>query len=220
MAEIIPAVLGANPLRIGEAVAAAEDAEAAMLHLDVMDGCFVDEISFGLRTVREIAAATPLPLDVHLQITNPDRTIDELVDIPVHLVTIHVEATIHLARSLRRLANAGVRRAVALNPATPVGSVTEVLDDVDQVTVMTSSPGTSEFLPYTVAKIRRLRKLLDEGGHSGVSIAADGGVTAARAQELLDAGADRLIAASAVFRHPDGVGAGIAALSATRQETD
>lgn len=213
MAQVIPAILGADPLRLADAVAAADAASAPMLHLDVMDGHFVDDISFGLRTVRAIAAATRLPLDVHLQILDPDSVVDALIDVPVQMVTLHVEASRHLAWSLRRLAAADVRRAVALNPATGLETVGEVLGEVHQITVMTSSPGTSEFLPYTVDKVRRLRDLLDRSGRPDVLIAVDGGVNAARAPQLLGAGADRLIAASAVFGHPGGVAAGLAALT-------
>ncbi|MGC0417105.1 ribulose-phosphate 3-epimerase [Embleya sp. AB8] len=213
-ATIVPALLGADPLHLGQAVLAAERAGAELLHLDVMDGCFVPAISFGTRTVRAVARHTGLPLDVHLQVCDPRPYLDELIDIGVRGVSVHVESTSQLAALLRTLETAGVSRGVVLNPGTPLSAVHELLPLVDQITLMTSSPGTSDYLDFLVHKVERLRRLLEQEGAERIRVTVDGGVTAARVRALARAGADHLVAASAVFAAAGGPEAGLAALRA------
>lgn len=214
---IAPALLGADPLALADAIADVERAEADLLHVDVMDGHFVRDINFGLRTVRAIRERTTLPVDVHLQVQQPERLLDELVDIAPDTVSVHVESTQHLSAVLRGLEGGGIRKGVVLNPATPLGVLDEVLEQVDQVVLMTSNPGTSDFLPHVLDKIGRLRALLVKRGIEHVRLVADGGVTAERAGRLVDAGADVLVAASAVFapRH-GGPPAAVGTLRAAR----
>ncbi|GAA4609623.1 ribulose-phosphate 3-epimerase [Actinoplanes octamycinicus] len=212
MIEILPALLGADPLALGDATDSLTGAPVRYLHLDVMDGRFVTDISFGVRTVAALRRRTDLPLDVHLQVAHPEDQLDALVKAGVDLVTVHVEATAHIARVVRRLQQEGVDAGLAINPGTPLAAVEELLGQITQVTVMTSNPGTSDFLGWTLDKIRRLRALLTRHELTGVHIAADGGVTEARAKALYEAGADRLIAGSAVFQAPGGSADGVARL--------
>ncbi|KJK51693.1 ribulose-phosphate 3-epimerase [Lentzea aerocolonigenes] len=209
---VVPSLFGADPLGYGQAVADVAATDAELLHLDVMDGVFVPDISFGLKAVRAIRAAFPRRLDVHLQVDRPETHLPGLVDAGVDLVSVHVENTPHLARLLRDLEKAGVERGVVLNPGTPLTAVEEIAHLVEQVVVMAVNPGTSDFLDYTVAKIARLRAALDERGLGHIRVAADGGVTAERAAALRAAGADRLIIASALFTDPAGVQAAYKAL--------
>ncbi|ANW22371.1 ribulose-phosphate 3-epimerase [Streptomyces clavuligerus] len=217
MTQILPALLGADPLALGEAIDALADTRADLLHLDVMDGAFVPEISYGTRTIAAVRRRTTLQLDVHLQVERPETYLDALIEARTDLVTVHVETTPHISRLLRTVTQAGLQAGVALNPGTPLAQVEEVLEQVVQVTVMTSSPGTSDFMPHVLDKIRRLRTLLDSRGLNHLAIAADGGVTVARAGALRAAGADRLIAGSAVFQATGGVAAGIEALREAAQ---
>lgn len=156
---------------------------------------------------------TDLALDVHLQVEQPERYLDALIEAKVDMVSIHVEGTVHLSNALLCLKSAGVKACVVINPATPLVLLDEVLDRVDQVTVMTSNPGTSDFIPSTLSKIERLRRELKDRKLDSVRICADGGVTRERSATILRAGADSVIAASAVFGCPDGVLAAVEALS-------
>ncbi|MFD4172305.1 MULTISPECIES: ribulose-phosphate 3-epimerase [Streptomyces] len=213
-ASVVPGLFGADPLAYGQAVADVARTDADLMHLDVMDGTFVPDISFGLKAVGAVRKAFDRRLDVHLQVDRPDRHIDALVRAGVDLVSVHVEGTPHIGRLLRDLETAGVASGVVLNPGTPLSAVEEVAHQVEQVVVMAVNPGTSDYLPRSVEKIRRLRAALDGRGLGHIRIAADGGVTAERAAALREAGADRLIVASALFRDPEGVEAAYRRLSA------
>jgi ribulose-phosphate 3-epimerase len=210
--EIVPALLGADPLNLAEAISQVARTQVRIIHLDVMDGQFVDDISFGSRTIRAVREFTPLELDVHLQVSQATKHLDLLAALRVEMITVHVEQDPHISRTLDRIGALGVRRGLALNPGTPVAAISDLLGDVEQVTVMTSNPGTSKFMPNTIDKVAGLREILRLRNADGVSIAVDGGVTTDRAKALCAAGADKVIAASAVFSHPEGIAAGVAAL--------
>ncbi|MFE9040559.1 ribulose-phosphate 3-epimerase [Streptomyces sp. NPDC007818] len=213
-ATIVPGLFGADPLEYGRAVADVSRAGAELLHLDVMDGVFVPDVSFGLKAVGAVRAAFGGRLDAHLQVARPEAYLDGLASAGVDLVTVHVEGTPHIGRVLRELERSGIAAGLALNPGTPLSAVEEVAHLVEQVVVMAVNPGTSDFLPYTVDKIRRLRAALDARGLGHIRIAADGGVTAERAAGLRAAGADRLVVASALFKDPAGVASALRSLGA------
>lgn len=204
-AAIVPGLFGADPLEYGRAVADVARTDAELLHLDVMDGQFVPDISFGLKAVQSVRKAFGRRLDVHLQVERPQEHLEGLTRAGVDLVSVHAESTPHIGRLLRDLESNDVAAGIVLNPGTPVSAVEEVAHLVEQVVVMAVNPGTSDFLDYTVGKIRRLRADLDARGLGHIKIAADGGVTAERVALLRDAGADRLIVASALFKDPGGV---------------
>jgi ribulose-phosphate 3-epimerase len=212
---IVPSLFGADPLEYGQAVADVAAVDVEILHLDVMDGVFVPDISFGLKAIKSIRKAFPRRLDVHLQVDRPEAYLDGLAAAGVDLVSVHVEGTAHIGRVLRDLEKAGIARGVVLNPGTAASAIEEIAHLVEQVVVMAVNPGTSDFLPYTVDKIRRLRADLDSRGLQHVRIAADGGITAERASALREAGAERLIVASALFQGAAGVADTYRALSRT-----
>jgi ribulose-phosphate 3-epimerase len=212
MATVLPAIISADQLALGAAIAELERSEAEMIHVDLMDGAFVPESTFGTRTIAELRRRTRMPIDVHLQVERPERYVDALVNMRVDVVSFHVETTPHLMRLCQRIRGAGLKAGIALNPGTSLSTIDEILDQIDLAVMMTSNPGTSDFLPFTVDKIRRLRAILDQRGLSAVTIAADGGVTLERAPLLVGAGAGYLVAGSAVFKAPGGIIAGVAAL--------
>lgn len=208
---LAPSILSADFAHLGRDVQAVEAAGADYLHVDVMDGHFVPNISIGPLVVRALRPVTRLPLHVHLMITEPERYIDEFVAAGADLVTVHVETCPHLHRTLQQIREAGARPAVTLNPATPLSSLQEVLAEVDLILVMTVNPGFGgqQLIPAAVDKVRRLRAWLKERGLSP-QIEVDGGVNADTLATLVAAGADVLVMGSAIFGAPDGPGAATA----------
>ena len=193
-------ILSADFARLAEEVKAAERGGAGMLHVDVMDGHFVPNITLGPPVVKCLRRATSLPLDVHLMIENADRYLDAFLDAGASWVSLHVEAMPHLQRALAHLRQRGAQAGVVLNPATPLGALDEVLPELDYVLVMSVNPGFGgqAFLPRSLDKVRRLAGWIRERGlHARIEV--DGGVDAGNARELVAAGAEVLVAGSAVF---------------------
>ena len=208
--KIAPSILSADFAALGEAIARVEAAGADLLHVDVMDGHFVPNLTIGPPVIESIRKRTRLPLDVHLMIEEPERWVETYVKAGSDFVTVHAEACAHLERALTMIREAGARSGVALNPSTPPEVLQYVLDDLDLVLVMSVNPGFGgqSFIPTVYEKIRRLRTMLAD---RPVLVSVDGGVNAGNAGPLAEAGATVLVAGSAIFGAPD-PGAAVAVL--------
>ena len=198
--KIAPSVLSADFTRLGEQAQAAEQAGADYLHIDVMDGQFVPTITFGSIVVAALRPLVKIPLDVHMMVQRPDSLFTEFAEAGADSISVHVEATMHLHRSLDALHKLGVRAGAAINPGTPLSSVEDVLSDLDLINLMSVNPGYSgqSFIPTMLPKIARLRRMLDEGGYD-ILLEVDGGVGPSTAPDVVKAGARMLVAGSAVF---------------------
>ncbi len=194
-------ILSANFGRLAEEVKAVEAAGADWIHVDVMDGHFVPNITIGPNMVKALSEVTRLPLDVHLMIEKPGRYLEDFVKAGARWLGVHAEACVHLHRVIQRIKELGVKAAVALNPATPLCMIDLVLPDVDMVLLMTVNPGFGgqAFIPNVLPKIRQCRRLIDDAGLSTL-LQVDGGVNPENAGELAEAGVDVIVAGSAVFR--------------------
>ena len=201
MIRIAPSILSANFVRLEEDIKAAEKAGAHMLHIDVMDGHFVPNITLGYSIVAAIRKITKLPLDVHLMIDNPDIFVKEFADAGADFLTVHAEACNHLHRTIQYIKQNGVKAGVSINPATPVLFLENILSDIDMVLLMSVNPGFGgqEFIPSTMEKIRTVKKMLSDAGAAAL-IEVDGGVKIENAREVADAGADILVMGSAFFK--------------------
>jgi ribulose-phosphate 3-epimerase len=203
--KIAPSILSCDFGRLHEEVRAVEAAGADYVHVDVMDGRFVPNITIGPVVVEAVRAATKLPLDVHLMIVEPEKYIGDFVHAGASIVTVHVEASPHLNRTLDQIRNAGAKPSVVLNPSTSLSAIEEVLDDVDQVLVMSVNPGFGgqSFIEGSVDKVKRLRGMLKDRGLTKVDIEVDGGINADTAKKVVAAGATVLVAGNAVFKTKD-----------------
>jgi ribulose-phosphate 3-epimerase len=201
---LAPSILSADFAHLADQIAAAERGGAGVVHVDVMDGHFVPNITLGPPVVASIRKATKLPLDVHLMIENADRYLDAFVDAGASWISLHQEAVPHLQRAVAHLRKRGVRPGVALNPATPLGTLEEILPDLDYVLVMSVNPGFGgqAFLPGTLDKVARLRRMA-EARAVALQIEVDGGVDTGNVRSLVEAGAEVLVAGSAVFGKGD-----------------
>jgi len=210
---IAPSVLAADFSRLGEQVQAAEAAGAEMIHVDVMDGHFVPNISVGVPVVAALRRVTRLPLDVHLMIAEPVRYVEDFARAGADLLTVHPEADVHLHRTLQHIRALGIRAGVALNPGTSEMALRYVLPLTDLVLVMTVNPGFGgqAFLSEMVAKVRAVRQMLNVAG-SAALLSVDGGITPLTAPLVITGGADTLVAGSAIFGAPEGIPSAMAAL--------
>lgn len=212
-ARIAASILAADFGRLSEEVSAAAEAGADWIHVDIMDGRFVPNITLGAKGVSAVRQSTELPVDVHLMIEEPHRHLEAFAEAGADIITVHQETSPHLHRTVQRIRELGVRPGVTLNPGTPIEAVAEVLPDVDLVLIMSVNPGFGgqRFIPQSLARLERTRSLLPPGS-DGIEVEVDGGVSEKNALVLARAGATVLVAGTAVFRHPEGVSAGISAL--------
>lgn len=204
MIKIAPSILAGDFVRMADSVRIAEEAGADYLHCDVMDGVFVPNISFGFPMIEAIREITTLPLDVHLMIDQPSRYVERFARAGADIITFHVEAETHIQRTLQAIRDCGKKAGIVFNPATPLGCVPYVLEDVDMILLMSVNPGYGgqKFLPSALQKIRELRAMTDASGRD-VEIEVDGGVSPATAASVISAGANVLVAGSAVFHAAD-----------------
>ena len=217
---IAPSILSADFARLGEEVRTAEEAGGDWIHVDVMDGHFVPNLTLGPAITEAVRRSTSLPVDVHLMIESPERYVEDFVRAGAHRITVHHEACPHLHRVLEQIRELGALPGVAVNPATPVELLRDVLPFVDLVLIMTVNPGFGgqAFIPTSPGRVARVRALLEElrPGES-VAVQVDGGIDALSAGAVASAGADVLVAGSAVYGHPQGVAEGIRAIRASAE---
>jgi ribulose-phosphate 3-epimerase len=214
MVKIAPSILSADFARLGDEVRAIEAGGADYVHIDVMDGHFVPNITIGTLVVDAVRKVTSLPLDVHLMIENPDLYIPEFARAGADIITVHQEACSHLHRTVQLIRSLGKKAGVSINPATPVSTLEVILDDLDLVLVMSVNPGFGgqKFIPSSLAKLRQARDIIDESGRD-IRLEIDGGVKVDNIGEIAAAGADTFVAGSAIFGSAD-YAATIAAMKA------
>jgi ribulose-phosphate 3-epimerase len=214
--KIAPSILSADFARLADGIAEAEAGGADWIHVDVMDGHFVPNLTIGAPVVKAIRKVTKLPLDVHLMIEHPERLIPDFAAAGADLITVHQEACTHLHRTVQQIRELGARPGVSLNPGTPLSALDEILPYVDMVLIMSVNPGFGgqRYIPTSTAKIARLRKTIEDRGLWPIEIEVDGGVSNATIHEVVDAGATALVAGAAVFNDTGTVAANIAGLRA------
>jgi ribulose-phosphate 3-epimerase len=201
---IAPSLLASNFLKLQEECTLVNESEADWFHLDVMDGRFVPNISYGLPVIEQISSIAKKPCDVHLMILEPEKFTEAFKNAGANILTVHIEACVHLHRNIEQIKSLGMKAGVAVNPHTPVTSLKDVLQDIDVVNLMSVNPGFGgqKFIEHTLQKIKDLRRMIDEKGLA-VKIEIDGGVTLDNAKAIVQAGADVLVAGNTVFKAKD-----------------
>lgn len=201
---ISPSLLSADFLHLEKDLEMINQSEADWLHLDIMDGVFVPNISFGFPVIDAVAKVCKKPLDVHLMIVQPERYVERVAKTGAMMMNVHYEACTHLHRTIQEIHAAGMKAGVTLNPSTPVSVLEDIIGDVDMVLLMSVNPGFGGqmFIPNTTVKLKRLRKLIDESGSKAI-IQIDGGVTDVTAPPLVEAGVDCLVSGSYIFKQAD-----------------
>lgn len=202
--KIAPSLLSGNFLRLEEDVRMVNESEAAYMHLDIMDGVFVPNISFGFPVMKAVGKMSEKPLDVHLMIVEPQKWVSQVRDIGADIMNVHQEACLHLHRTVQAIHDAGMKAGVTICPATPVSTLVDIIEDVELVLIMSVNPGFGgqPFIPHSIKKVRELRQLIDSTGSKAV-IEVDGGVNFETGRQLAEAGADVLVAGSFVFNATD-----------------
>ena len=205
--KVAPSLLAANFINLAPDVEMVNRSKASYLHLDVMDGVFVPNISFGFPVMQAVAKRSEKPLDVHLMIVEPQKWISQVRDLGAEIMNVHQEACLHLHRTVQAIHDAGMKAGVTLCPATPVSTLVDIIEDVDLVLIMSVNPGFGgqPFIAHSIEKVRELRQLIDSTG-SNAEIEVDGGVNAETGRLLAEAGADVLVAGSYVFGASDPLG--------------
>jgi len=216
LVKIAPSILSADFSRLGEQVKEATEGGADYIHVDIMDGRFVPNLTIGPEVVRAIRPWTAIPLDIHMMVAEPERFVAQFADAGADIITVHAEACRHLHRTVDQISESGAKPGVAINPGTPISAVEEVLVDVDQVLVMSVNPGFGgqSFIEASVDKIARMQALLDDAG-SKAEIEVDGGISPETAGRVAAAGARVLVAGSAVFNKKTTVADAIARIRAS-----
>ena len=201
---ISPSVLAADFSKLGEEIQLVSEEGADLIHLDVMDGHFVPNLSFGADIIKGIRGFSNLPFDVHLMIENPEHYVDAYLEAGANFITVHPEATPHIHSVLQKIHKAGVKAGIALNPGTPIEALENVIDIIDLILVMTVNPGFGgqSFLSSQLPKISKIRTIIDDGGHS-IDLSVDGGINPITAKLAIDAGADILVAGTSIFKAGD-----------------
>jgi ribulose-phosphate 3-epimerase len=212
--KIAPSILSADYARLAEGVAEAEAGGADWIHVDVMDGHFVPNLTIGPPVIAALRRVTQLPLDVHLMVERPHALLEAVADAGADYITVHQEAAVHLHRTVQRIRELGAKPGVSLNPGTPLSTLEEILPYVDLALIMTVNPGFGgqEYIPTSTAKIAALRRWLDEHSRWGVELEVDGGIAADTAAEAVAAGASVLVAGAAIFNEHGSVSDNIAVL--------
>ena len=204
MIKVAPSILSADFSKLGEEIMKIDQAGADMIHIDVMDGHFVPNLTLGAPIVKALRTVTKLPFDVHLMINNPENLIDDFIAAGADIITIHIEAANHLHRLVQKVKSSGVKVAVSLNPATPLNTLEEILPELDMVLLMSVNPGFGgqSFIPATLNKIARLKEMID-AKKLKIDIQVDGGINLETAPKVIKHGANILVAGSAVYGSKD-----------------
>lgn len=199
--QLAPSILSADFNRLGEQIQRVEKVECRWLHIDIMDGMFVPSISFGMPVVKSIRKESSLYFDVHMMVKDPERYVEEFQSCGADMITVHAEACRDLAETVKKIHETGADAGVAVNPDTPLSAVTDVMDQVEMILIMSVYPGFGgqKYIPESTERIRTLRRMLDEKGLEHVHIQVDGGINRATIDEVLAAGANIIVAGSAVF---------------------
>jgi ribulose-phosphate 3-epimerase len=211
---LAPSILSADLTRLGDEIVLAEAGGADWIHVDVMDGHFVPNLTMGPLIVEACRRATDLPLDVHLMMENPERYLDSFAEAGASGLSVHVETCPHLHQTIQSIKSLGLRAGVVVNPSTPITTLSEIVTDVDLILIMTVNPGFGgqDFIENSIAKIRSTCELRDQIANSHVYIEVDGGINSSTISRAFEAGADVFVAGSAVFHHPDGARTGVEVL--------
>lgn len=203
MVKIAPSILSADFSKLGEEVIKLHDAGADFIHIDVMDGEFVPNISFGMPVIKAVRNKTDKVFDVHLMINNPQRYIDDFIEAGADIITLHYESEKHLDRAIQYIKSKGVKAAVALNPATPTVVLKNIIGSLDMVLIMSVNPGFGgqSFIPYSLDKIREVKQMAIEANNEDILIQVDGGIDSNNVKDVVEAGANVIVAGSAVFKN-------------------
>ncbi|HZK33216.1 MAG TPA: ribulose-phosphate 3-epimerase [Tissierellaceae bacterium] len=204
MLKIAPSLLSADFANLSEEIKKLEEGGADYIHLDVMDGIFVPNITFGPPVIKKIRKVTDIPFDVHLMIDRPERYIKDFVDVGADLITVHEEATIHLHRTIQEIKSYNIKAGVSLNPATPLENIEYILEDVDLILIMTVNPGFGgqSFIPAMEDKIKKIKEIINER-NLDIILQVDGGIKLDNAKKIIDLGADLLVVGSGIFGAED-----------------